>query len=301
MTDHHIELVVNDRAGHAESPLWSPSEGALYWVDTRPGTIYRIHAGSGKRDAWATPTRLGAIGLRRGGGLIVAVKSGIGFLDTQAGTFEPIVDPEADLPETRINDAKVDRAGRFWFGYQEDDGATPTGALYRIDPNRVVSVHDRGYRIVNGFAWSPDNRLMYVTDTRLNTIWVYDFDHQSGVAGNRRAFAVVPAGEGTPDGTTVDRLGYVWSARNGGARLVRYAPDGSVDRTIGLPATLVTNMTFGGDDDSTLFITTGARGLSAEQLAAEPLAGAVLSVRVDVPGIPETPYEDAELSAEFRA
>ena len=109
MTTTPIEVFIKERAGHAESPLWSPTEGALYWVDTVPGTIYRIDLKSGKRDAWPTPTRLGAIGLRRNG-LIMAIKTGIGFLDTESGTYEPVVDTEADQPETRINDAKKNRS-----------------------------------------------------------------------------------------------------------------------------------------------------------------------------------------------
>lgn len=281
-----IDVFVNDRAGHAESPLWSSSEGALYWVDTVPGTIHRIHVRSGKRDAWPTPARLGAIGLRRGG-LIVALKNGIQFLETTTGKFEPVVDPEADQPETRINDAKTDRAGRFWFGYQDDGARTPTGSLYRLDPDQTVTVVDRGYTNPNGFAWSLDNRLMYVADTSQRVIYVYEFDVATGTATNRRAFTEIPADEGMPDGTTVDSGGYIWSARNRGGRIVRYAPDGRVDRTITLPATQVTNMAFGGDDLRTLYITTASRNLPADEVPKQPLAGALLSVRVDVPGVPE--------------
>jgi len=199
LSSDQFEVVVEERAGHAESPLWSWSEGALYWVDTVPGTIYRIDVSSGKRDAWPTPTRLGAIGLRRGG-LIAAIKTGIGFLDTASGTFTPIVDPEAEQPETRINDAKVDRGGRFWFGYQEDAARAPTGSIYRMDPDRTVTAIDRGFTNPNGFAWSLDNRVMYVTDTAKRTIYAYDFDPATGNATKRRVFVEIPPGEGTPDG-----------------------------------------------------------------------------------------------------
>ena len=241
---------------------------------------------SGKRDIWTMPSRLGALGLRRGG-LIVALKTGIGFLDTATGAFDSVVDPEADRPDSRINDAKTDRAGRFWFGYQEDDARTPTGSLSRIDPDRTVTVLDRRYTNPNGFAWSLDNRSMYVADTSQRTIYVYDFDLATGTAERRRVFVEVPADEGRPDGTTVDSEGYIWSARNGGARLVRYAPDGRVERTVPLPVTLVTNMAFGGADLRTLYITTATRGLTDEQRAVQPLAGAILALRVDVAGIPE--------------
>jgi len=283
-----VDLVLNDRAGHAESPVWSAAEGALYWVDTTPGTIYRLDVASGERASWPTPARLGAIGLRGANGLIVAIKSGIGFLDTATGRFDPVVDPEASEPDTRINDAKVDRAGRLWFGSLEDAATAPRGKLYRIDPDLTVSVHDRGYTIPNGFAWSPDGRRMYVTDTAIRTIWLYDYDPESGRPSNRRPFVRDPAWGGRPDGTTVDAAGNVWTAwGGGGGRLVRFAPDGSVDTTVALPTTHVTNMTLGGADMRTLYITTASRGLTEEQLAVQPFAGGILCARTDVPGIPE--------------
>ncbi|HXF34643.1 MAG TPA: SMP-30/gluconolactonase/LRE family protein [Candidatus Acidoferrales bacterium] len=285
-----VQIVADDRAGHAESPLWSPAEGALYWVDTRPGIIYRLRVSDGKRDAWPTPSRLGAIGLRDGG-LIVATKEGVGFLDTASGAFEYVVDPEANQPDSRINDAKTDRAGRFWFGSMQDDGATRTGRLYRFGPNRQLDAVDEGYTIPNGFAWSPDNRTMYVCDSRAGTIFRYDFDVEEGRASNRRAFAQIGRAHGTPDGSTVDSRGYLWNARFGGGTVARYSPDGALDRVVALPTQGTTNVAFGGDDLRTLFITTGARGLTPDELDAQPLAGAVLSLRIDVPGVAEPTFK----------
>ena len=126
---------------------------------------------------------------------------------------------------------------------------------------------------------------MYATDTTARVIYVYDFDHATGNATNRRIFAQVPADEGRPDGTTVDSEGYIWSARNGGARIVRYAPDGRVGLRTTVPTNLVTNMAFGGDDLRTLFITTASRNLPEEFLAKQPFAGGIFTVRVDVPGV----------------
>lgn len=261
----------------------------MYWLDTRPGTIYRLELSTGKRTSWPTPSRLGALGLCRGG-LVVATKTGIGFLDTRTGAFDPIVDPEASITDSRINDAKMDRAGRFWFGSCQDDGKTPTGTIYRFGPQRTTVAIARNYTIPNGFAWSLDNTRMYLTDTALGTIFVYDFDLGSGTATNRRPFAYVDRSEGTPDGTTVDSEDYVWSARFGGGAVARYAPDGRLDRVIELPTKGTTNVAFGGDDLRTLFVTSGARGLSEHELAAQPLAGAVFALRVDVPGVPETMF-----------
>lgn len=281
-----LEVVVNDRSPHAESPLWSAAEGALYWVDTRLTRIYRYEIATGRRTFWEPASRLGAVGLHRDG-LVVAEKNGVAVLNTSTSEFRVLVDPEASDEQSRINDAKVDRGGRFWVGYQEDFSKTATGTLYAIGVDCSVRAVDGGYVNPNGFTWSLDNRRMYVSDTRIRTIWVYDFDPHSGTASNRRVFAEVPADEGTPDGATVDSTDFVWSARNGGGCIVRYAPDGSLDRKIPIPALQVTNMTFGGADLRTMYVTTAWASLTQEQYWAQPLAGAILSLQVDVPGVEE--------------
>ena len=123
-------------------------------------------------------------------------------------------------------------------------------------------------------------------DSQLRTIYAYDFDAASGEARDRRPFA--QTAEGTmPDGATIDAAGYVWSANMGGWGIARFASDGALDRRLELPVGRPTSVIFGGDDLRTLFITTASRRLSSEELAAQPLAGAILAVRVDVPGLPE--------------
>jgi sugar lactone lactonase YvrE len=284
-----VDVVANDRALVGESPVWSVRERALYWLDGRSDAIYRIDA-NGARTHWTTPAKVNAIALRPGG-LIVAMKSGIATLDTATGTFATIAVPEPYGPAMRMNDGKIDRAGRFWFGTMHDDAADASGHIYRLTGSELATI-DRGYTIPNGFAWSPDDRRMYLADSELRTIFAYDYDLASGEARNRRAFAETPPGT-MPDGATVDAGGYLWSARVGGASVARYAPDGTLDRVLELPVQRPTSVIFGGDDLRTLFITTASRRLSPEQLAAQPLAGAVLAVRVDVPGVPEPEFAAA--------
>jgi sugar lactone lactonase YvrE len=284
-----IEVVVNDRALVGESPMWSVAEGALYWLDGRNDVIERIEPDSGMRASWNTPAKVNALALRAAGGLIVAMKSGIATLDTTTGDFTHLVTPGDYTATMRMNDGKVDRAGRFWFGTMHDDGSDASGRIYRLDSDGTLATIDRGYTIPNGFAWSPDDRTFYVADSQLRTIYAYDFDAPAGEVHDRRPFA--QTAEGTmPDGATVDADGYVWSANVGGWGIARFAPDGTLDRRLELPVQRPTSVIFGGPDLRTLFITTASRRLSPEQLAAQPLAGAVLAVGVDVPGLPEPAF-----------
>jgi L-arabinonolactonase len=280
-----IDVIANDRALVAESPTWSASEHALYWLDGRKDAIYRIDVQSGARSNWTTPAKVNALGLRAAGGLIVAMKSGIATLDTASGAFTQLVTPAPYTESMRMNDGKVDRAGRFWFGTMHDDAADASGHVYRLDRNGALATIDSGYAIPNGFAWSPDDRTLYLADSQLRTIYAYDFDAASGEARNRRPFA--QTAEGTmPDGATIDAEGYLWSANIGGWGIARFATDGTLDRRLELPVERPTSVIFGGDDLRTLFITTASRRLTPEQLVAQPLAGAILAIRLDVPGLP---------------
>jgi L-arabinonolactonase len=284
-----LETVVNDRAALAESPVWSPRERALYWVDIRRHTVYRFNVATGKRDQWNVGSDVGSIGLRARGGLIVAMRSGIAFLDTGTGALTLAVDPEPNDLATRLNDGKVDRAGRFWVGSTHDE-QQPVGVLYRISPQLDAEAMAPGIIMPNALAWSPDDRVMYFADSWLSTIWAYDFDLAQGEIRNRRVFAKLAEDEGKPDGATVDSAGYLWNARINASAIARHAPDGRVDRIIELPTQRPTSVTFGGDDLRTLYITTSTMRMGPKELAEQPLAGAILALRVDVPGIAEPAF-----------
>jgi sugar lactone lactonase YvrE len=279
-----LEVVAQDGAIVGESPMWSGSERALYWLDGRRDAIYRIVPETGVRASWTVPSRVNALALARRG-LIVAMKSGLALLDTTSGAFTPLAAAPFARADMRMNDAKIDRAGRFWFGTMQDEGSEPAGRLYRLDPDLTLTELSDPFSVPNGFAWSPDDARMFVTDSRERTIFAYDFDRATGAARDRRAFATPP--RGSADGATTDSAGYLWSACPGGSALARYAPNGAVERIVELPFERPTSVVFGGSDLRTLFITTATRTIPPERLAAQPLAGAVLALRVDVPGLPE--------------
>jgi sugar lactone lactonase YvrE len=155
-----------------------------------------------------------------------------------------------------------------------------------MDPDRQYSKIISGIGVSNGLGWSPDNRLMYYTDSRKHTIWVYDFDLESGSISNQRVFAQTPSAY-VPDGLTVDAEGYVWSAKWDGWKIVRYAPDGSIDQEVQLPVQRPTSCIFGGSDLMDLYITSASTGLSEIKLKEQPQAGSVFVLESEVRGLPE--------------
>lgn len=288
MTHADPRVVIPARNLVGESPVWSAREQALYWVDVEGKLVQRFHPSTGQAQKWRMPEATGSIGLRARGGLVAAIRTGFVLLDTEDGTVEPLSDPEADKPDTRFNDGKVDRRGRFWAGTRNfRDHSRADGVLYRLDPDCSVHALIEGIRCPNGIAWSPDDRKMYLCDTWIRRIFVFDFDPDEGVPRNRRLFAELTEEQSYPDGLTVDSEGFIWNAHYDGWRITRYAPDGRVDREIRLPVQHVTSLAFGGADLRTLFVTSACMRLSDTQRAAQPQAGHVFELDTGVAGIAE--------------
>ncbi len=282
-----IDVVGSGRYGLGEGPVWCTREMALYWVDILAGHIHRLRPETGDITTWTLPESVGSLAVREAGGLVLALKHRIAAYDPDTDVLETLVTVEADLPENRFNDGKCDRQGRFLAGTMQADGEAPTGTLWRLDTDRSHHALFTDAAIPNSLCWSPDGRIMYWADSKARTIWAHDYDRATGTPSGRRVFADLRDNSGVPDGSTVDAEGCLWNAEYGGGRVVRYTPDGRVDRVIALPAHQLTCCAFGGPDLSTLYVTSARQGMSAAELTAQPMAGAVLAIETDVRGLPE--------------
>lgn len=287
MTEPNLIVAANSGDVLGESPSWLAREQCLYWIDLRAPALRRLDPASGAVESWAMPDLIGAVGGRRSGGLVVAVRHALLGFDPRDGEFAAIANVEDGPPENRLNDAKCDPAGRILCGSMWDFGLRTTGGLYRVDTTGAVTQLRSGVTVANAIAFAPDGRTLYFTDTRLGAIEQADYHPATGEIGPWRLFAAADAAPGRPDGATVDADGYLWNARYQGGCLARFAPDGRLDRLIELPVSQPTSCAFGGPDLRTLYVTTARQKLSAEALAAEPLAGALLALDVGVAGLVE--------------
>ena len=219
-----MRCVLDAGARLGEGPIWASEEAVLYWADSMAQSLNRFDPATGARQCWPVPDLIGSFALCRTGGALLALRRGLAVLDFESGVVRTVKDFALAERDNRFNDGKCDRRGRFWAGTMHFAGLPrqPRGRLYRFEPDLSHAVRETGIRTSNGIGWSPDDRTMYFTDTRVSRIHAYDYDIETGANTRRRDFAVVPEETGYPDGLTVDSAGYVWSVNWGGGRVVRW-------------------------------------------------------------------------------
>ncbi len=287
-----IETVCHPHNLQGESPVWNARERALYWIDTRKPALHRV-GHDGETAMWMMPRPIGSIAFRERGGLVAAMQNGFNTVELPSGAVTPVIDPEPERPHNRMNDGRCDRNGRYWCGSRDSDptgklAQHPTGSVYRLDTDFACSKVDTDYIIPNGMAFSPDDRTMLLADSGKEVLYAYDFDLAAGAVSNRRVFFSTQQMEGRVDGATYDRDGYYWFALINGGAIVRLDPKGRIDRTVTLPVRRPSMCCFGGDDLDVLYVTTSSINLTPEELAGQPLAGALLAIHgLGARGMPE--------------
>ncbi|MEM1044895.1 MAG: SMP-30/gluconolactonase/LRE family protein [Pseudomonadota bacterium] len=264
MTTFSIECLIACENHLGEGPVWDVAEGCLYWVDStgrRVGkpAIWKLDPRNGTVRHWSIDRDVGAMALRAGGGAVLALNDGFYSFDFGTGALHPIAHVDDDTTRARLNDGKCDRHGRFFAGGMDDQEELGICGLWRLDPDHSLTKVDDGIICSNGPCWSPDDRTFYFADTFQQEIWAYDYAVDTGDVSNRRVFASTADDAGFADGSTVDAEGYLWNAQVISGDLIRYAPDGSVDRKITMPVRNITSVIFGGDDLDEIYVTSMAR------------------------------------------
>jgi len=288
-----VEIAVDAKDGVGEGPFWDETESELWWVDISGKRLHRWQPGTNERQDWTLADFPSAVVLREAGGLLLAMRDGLYFMDRTTGERTLFVRHEPDRPDNRTNEAKCAPDGSFWVGTMQNnlnpDGSAKemtgaTGALYRVRHDGGVTREVDGVGLSNTLAWTNGGKTLLFADTATGVIKAYEVK-EDGRLGVSCTFsdAKLP---GHCDGSAIDADGYLWNARFAGACLIRFRPDGTVDRQIDLPVSQPTSCCFGGPDLTTLYVTSARHGLSAEALAANPHEGAVLAIETGVTGTP---------------
>jgi sugar lactone lactonase YvrE len=285
-----VELVLDSKSDLAESPWWDAATRQLLWIDLFAGSINSFDPAAGANRSIQVGQPVGMVVGRRGGGVVAAVRDGVGFADFETGRFDLVLGLEGHLPTNRANDGYCDPRGRLWVGTMAFDQSAEAGSLYCVYPDLAVEQAIPNTTTSNGIDWSPDGRFMYFADTALGRVDRFSFDVESGRVRDRKPFITVPREEGQPDGLTIDSGGDLWLALWGGSAVRRYSSEGELKEVIAVPASRVTSVAFGNPELDTLFITTARSVRSPQEAAAEPHAGSMFALRPGAIGLAPTPF-----------
>ena len=286
MTKLEITCVADLKCQIGEGIFWDAREQALYFVDIKPGHLFRLGTEAGAPRRWEFNEPLGCLALDESGNAVLALKSGIKRYEFASGAVTLLAHPEASRPLNRFNDGSVDAAGRFWTGTMAmDPPPVASGAFYRLDQSLETTAFFDGAYTTNGLAFSPDQRLMYFSDSNpsIRNVYVCDYDAAAGTPHGKRLFFDTREVAGRPDGATVDADGCYWMAGVGGWQVVRITPQGKVDRIIDLPVERPSRPAFGGAKLNALYVTSLRIGLTPGSEARQPQAGGVF--RIDGIGV----------------
>ncbi len=285
MRSRVFDLRLDAGCALGESPVWIAEEGRLAFVDIPRRTVHLFDPLTGAHETLATREDVGCVAPVRGGGLLVGLRSGIERLGANGVCSGRLAQNPENPATSRFNDGKVDPRGRMLLGTIDEPKAGGAAALYRLGHAGLERLKG-GLLTSNGLAFSPDGRRLYHADTPRFTVYVHDYDPESGEMGPERVFARLEAratDRARPDGGAVDAEGCYWSALYEGARVARFDPDGRLIEAVAVPARKPTMPAFGGTDLRTLFLTTAADG--------EAPGGGLYGLDVDVPGAPVPPFD----------
>ena len=271
-----------------EGPLWHPQRKRLFWFDIPRGKLHSSNPFGDQKRSWDFGEAASAMGWIDRQTLLVATASGLQKLNLFTGRWETLVEVETDNPNTQSNDGRAGPGGHFWFGTVGTKLEKNAGSYYLYANGRLEKLFD-GVSVPNSTCFSPDGKTAYLGDTVAQIVWRWELDKHGLPTGDKQVHLDFTETTIYPDGSVCDQEGYLWNAQWDSSRIARYAPNGKLDRTISLPVTRPTCPAFGGPDLNWLYVTTATMGLSETELSKQPNAGRVLSIKLDVVGIPEFP------------
>jgi L-arabinonolactonase len=283
-------LVVDCKNQHGEGIFWNPADARVWWTDIEGRALWWFDPATNTSGSHAMPDRVCCFAPRASGGWIVAYADRVVLLDDQFKAETLVTRFEPENPETRLNDGRTERQGRLIAGGMNEGSGKADTSVICIDTDLSVRTLFKGVSCANSTCFAPDGATMFFADTPDREIVAYDYDPAAGSVSNRRAHGSFAGEPGLPDGSCVDAEGGVWNAEWEGHRVVRVAPDGSIDQVIDVPVWKPTCCAFGGPELDILYITTSRLMSDDAALAKEPSSGGLYAVRPGVRGVLDAPF-----------
>ena len=289
MSTNEIEIVSDQNTICGEGPLWDATNHRILWVDVERSLIFEYRLSDQQTSILCRDIPSHALAMNHDGRLVVGGAKGI-YLLSESKNITPVLENN-ESEDYCFNDMIVGPSSRLYAGvmHWNEEGMERLGQLYLIDENGSARIVDEGIELSNGLGFSPDNRTLYYADSTARKIYAYDVDSTTGDLSNKRVFVDLPAKDGIPDGMTVDAEGFVWCAAWYGGQVLRFDPEGTLERRIPMPVKQVSSVTFGGLDLTDLYITTAKEYWPSEFIPPgfddqAAMGGALYRIRLDIQG-----------------
>ena len=267
--------------GLGEGPLWHPIREQLFWFDITGKRL--LSQLGGKALEWSFKEHVSAAGWVSRARLLIASETALFLFDLETGASKPLCALEADKPANRSNDGRADPYGGFWIGTMGKSAENGAGAIYRYYRGLLTPLYEN-LSIPNAICFSPDGAQAYFTDTVTGCVQRVALDAQGWPTRAPEVFLDLRADGLAPDGAVVDRLGNIWIAQWGAARVACYDAAGRFVSAVAMPAPHTTCPAFGGADLRTLFCTSATQGLSEAAIGSAPDSGKVFREGMQIMG-----------------
>jgi D-xylonolactonase len=242
-----------------EAPMWDVDTQTLYWSDCTGLRFYRYSWQNQQHEILSEGFEFNGVTLQHGGGFVITNNSGFWTWDT---VHSPrLIANAAEGHRCKLNDCLADERGQVLSSsvFYDPTREYELGRLLALGADGKVEILDEGFHLGNGLGLSPDCKTLYFADSVARRIYEYDYESRGPRVSNRRVLVQIPDDEGLPDGLSVDAQGFVWSAQWYGSCIVRYDPDGAIERRIETPAKQTSSLMFGGPELCSIFITSAGK------------------------------------------
>ena len=263
-----------------EGPIWIPDTKSLMWLDIKGKSLHTFSYITGnikeknldKTTTWILP-------ILNSNKFLVGTEDGVEEYNYNDNKFELKLQIEEDLPNNRLNDAKIDKNGNLWFGTMDDTEKEDSGSFYCLKPSYELIKIDDSYTVTNGPAIANDDKKIYHVSSLQKKVFCYDKNNTK--LSNKRIFFELDPNDGYPDGLTIDDDNFLWLAVWGGSKVIRISPNGEVDKILTFPTSQITSCVFGGSEMNILFVTSASVGKNTSQ---DVNAGNLFSVKTNKKG-----------------
>lgn len=293
-----VEKVLDAKSRLGECPRWHHQSGSLYWVDIIGQTLNAWQINTNRTQTLSLPDNPGCFSFCSSDSpssqsLVLAIGSRFFLLDSlSAGRMTPVASILDDNGYRYGSDGCCDVSGCLWISCFNKEGREKADTwIDCLMSSGMVERKAGPLLATTGIGFSPGFNTFYYADSLERTVYACEYDPSTSELGSRRVFHRFPLIEGMPRGAAIDNDGCYWVAMYAGGKVVRLSPGGVVVEEIGLPIKYPTSVTFGAENNDTLFITSSRDACSEEELGQYPDSGGIFSVQARATGIPETFFQ----------